>query len=314
MRYGVLLIGFEYVLSDRWKTLPGISTDLYQVYSYVKNITKNIMLFTDIDQDYNTSILQRAILDGYVDSGLLSFIEDIKDRKQHTLYSSTVKNSYTVNNFDQTVTNFVAGLDRLIIYYTGHGKNGDIILPDNTHVSLIYLKELMCENVNQDCQIILILDCCESNGLNLPYQYIMCENTMKKDINWCWKLYSHDFTEKEILCISSSRLHEDSTATKTGSLFTKILFGYLSYIYNKYILLADLSNNIKGIYIYGSYPEIKMVWGWFTKSIHNNIDITVDNNSSIITVKLNDCQSTIDKSSSIKNYLRYHHTNRYKNY
>ena len=44
------------------------------------------MVFTDINKDHNTSILQRAILDGHVDSGLLSFIEDINDNKQYTMY------------------------------------------------------------------------------------------------------------------------------------------------------------------------------------------------------------------------------------
>ena len=304
MRYGILLIGFEYIQSTRWKKLPGIPADLYQVYKYTKNITKNILLFTDIDRDYNTSILQRAILDGYVDSGLLSFIEDVKERKQYSQYTSNRKNGYSINNFDQTISNFINKLDRLTIYYTGHGKGGDIILPDDTHVSLIYLKQLICENVNHDCQIILILDCCESNGLNLPYQY---------NIDGNWKLHSRDFTSQQILCISSSHLEEDSTATKSGSLFTRLLCKYLSNNYNQYILLTDMYNNIDGIYIYGSYPDIKMLWGWFSKPDHNNINIIIDNNNSIITIQLNNCQSTIDKSSSTTNYLRYHNNGRYEN-
>jgi len=314
MRYGALLIGFEYTNSNTWKKLPGISVDLYQVYRYTKNITKNILVFTDIDKDYNTSILQRAILDGYVDSELLSFLEDIKDRKQYTKYISNQKGGYTTNNFDKTIQNFVKNLDRLVVYYSGHGKNGDVILPDNTHVSLSYLRQLLVDNVTTECQIVSILDCCESNGMQLSYYY---------DPEYSiFKLYNSDtFMINNIICISSSKNDEDSSATRSGSLFTRMLFGYLynnynnngnnkehSKEHNKYILISDIKN---GSNIYSSYPNNVLLFGWFTRSDHNNIDITIDNNNSIIKIILNNSQPTIDKSSNVNEYLRYHHNGRY---
>ena len=48
MSYASLLIGFE-----DWKTLPGIPGDLYQAYKYSQNITKNIIVFTDLYKDYH---------------------------------------------------------------------------------------------------------------------------------------------------------------------------------------------------------------------------------------------------------------------
>lgn len=285
MKYGVLLIGFEYINSNTWKFLPGIPIDLYQVYKYVSNITKNILVYTDMTKDYNTSILQKAILDGYVNSGLLSFIEDIKDSNQYILYKSELSNKYIINNFDKVIKKFIKNVDRLVIYYTGHGKSGDIILPDNTHVSLSYIKSLIKSD-----QTIVILDCCESNGMNLPYYYN----------NNFFKLNNNNFISNEIICISSTNSDENSSATNTGSLFTRNLFQYLSN--NSSFSVKSLVN----INIYTSYPNIKLIWNWFTKKKHNNLDIVFDDNNSLITITLNNSQPTLDKSLSINDYIRYY--------
>lgn len=310
MKCGVLLIGFEYMKTKRWKTLPGIPADLYQVYRYCqsKSITKNILVFTDVNRDYKTDVLKRAILDGYVDSNLLSFIEDTKDRNQHELYKSSKKSGYNVNNFDRVIRDFVKDLDRLLIYYTGHGKDGDLILPDNTHVSLDYFRDLIVSHVTTNSQIVTIFDCCQSNGMKLPYLYS----------NGNYNLNSQNFVRPSVICISSTQVDQDSTATRSGSLFTRLLFGYL---YNKpnqtysidnlMCLDEDYDNKNVTITIHSSYPNIKFLWSWVTRNPHNNLDISFDPDNSIITVTLNDCQSTIDKSTSMNNYIRYHHDGRY---
>lgn len=291
MKIGALLIGFEYIKTNRWKSLPGIPVDLYQAYSYCSTITKNILVFTDIEKDHNTNILQKSIIEGHTDSGLLSFIEDIKFNRQYVLYEYIKKNNYITNNFDQTVSEFVNKFDKLIIYYTGHGKSGDIILPDNTHVGLSYLKSLI-----KTQQMLAIIDCCESNGMCLPYFYFNH-----------YKLNTTDFSDNEIICLSSTHISQDSVATKSGSVFTRVLFSYLST--NNYITINDLVK-IPGINIHTTFPNIKIVWGWVTGS-KNNIDIDIDNTNSLITIKLNNCQSTVDQSSSMINYLRYHRQVKY---
>jgi len=76
-----ILIGFEY---KNGKRLPGIPVDLYQVYCFLKNNgwkNEEIKILTDIKQDAQTEILKISILDNIVDSGILSFIEDLKERK-----------------------------------------------------------------------------------------------------------------------------------------------------------------------------------------------------------------------------------------
>lgn len=297
MRYGVLLIGFEYDRSKKWKTLPGIPVDLYQVYRYCQSITRNILVFTDVDRDYKTTVLRQAILDGYVDSNLLSFIEDIKEKKQHRVYKSEKKNGYRMNNFDDVVKDFVMGLDKLILYYTGHAKGGNIILPDNTQVALDYVREILSKT-NVDSQILSILDCCQSDGMTLPY--IWSDNI--------YRLNSNNFLPQQIICLSSSMLNEDSTATRSGSVFTRDLFGYLE-THDSVVTINELTKLEEPPIIYSSYPQLKKLWNWITMVGSNNIEIYIDD--TVITITLENSHSTMEQSATMKDYLRYHQHGRY---
>ena len=297
MRYGILLIGFEYKRSKKWNTLPGIPVDLYQVYRYFSSISRNILVFTDVNKDYKTTVLKKAILDGYVDSNLLSFIEDTKEKKQHELYISEKKNGYRMNNFDKVIKGFVTGLDKLILYYTGHAKGGNIILPDNTQVALDYIREILTLT-NPDCQILSILDCCQSDGLSLPYIWS----------DGIYRLNSLNFVPQKIICLSSSMLHQDSTATRSGSLFTRVLFGYLEKQRGKIITIGEILDIDEIPIIYSSYPHLKRLWNWVTTE-SNNIDIYID--ETIMTITLENSHATMEQSATMKDYLRYHQHGRY---
>ena len=308
---GSLIVGFEYKNNDIWKKLPGISIDLYQAYSYsISQININTTtIFTDIKKDHRTSVSQKAIVEGYVGSGILSFIEDIKDANHYKLYESTKRGDYNINNFDNIIRESIKGFKRLFVYYTGHAKNGHIVLPDNTLISMIYFRDLIVSNVDPSCQIMIIMDCCESNGMDLPYVYN----------NNTYKLNSKNFIKPRVLCISSSKQDEDSTTSKTGSIFTRNIFRFLISVKkgenkntNTILNMIGYIDNNTGddnckstMTIYASYPNIKTLWLWFLNYSDNNMMVEMDNNSSVITVTLNSCSDSIEKSSSMNNYIRY---------
>ncbi len=294
MKYGCLLIGFEYKNIDTWRTLPGIPVDLYKVYLWSKNICNNINVLTDINKDYNTTRLKKAIIDGYVDSNLLSFIEDTKTQKHHTLFVTHNTNNYISNNFETVIGDFIDGLDRIFVYFTGHCKNGHIILPDNTHISLDHIRDILSKN--RQAQIIIILDCCESNGMSLPFIY-----------NTRYKLNSLHFIKPEIICLNSSHVGQDANATLSGSPFTRDLFQYLNKNTNKIVKIKDLDN----IVITASHPNLNVLWSWFNHKIKTNMNVIIYNN--VVNIILHECCSTIEKSSSMKNYLRYKSNLNYRN-
>lgn len=197
-----LLIGFQY---SHDKKLPGIATDLYQVYSFLKKYNwqdEEICIMTDIEKDETTDVLKTSILEKIVDSEVLSFIEDSKERNQYVLFKS--HNHY--NNFS---TIFPNEQINLFIYYTGHCKEGNIILPNK---SLINLTDYFSSP-----NIFIVMDCCEA-GLDLPF-------VLEGNIYRCKD--KPKFFKDKIICISSSLEGEKSITTQSGSLFTRHVFKFL---------------------------------------------------------------------------------------
>jgi hypothetical protein len=289
-----LLIGFEYLENKTIKSLPGIPVDLYQAYNHALKITKSITVFTDVSEDHKTDILKQAILNNYADSNLLSFIEDIKERS-HNLFKSKKEGNYTSNNFEEIFIKSIKDCNKLFLYYSGHAKNGNIILPDKTHVPLTHLRDLMNKHCSNEAEIVVILDCCQSNGMELPYSFH--KNVYSSDLTPLniFKLNSYNFTDKRIICLSATQIDQDSNATRSGSLFTRKIFD---------LIKSEKQISIKKIdaIITTSYPE-QSIWSWFVKGSKNNLSIFVD--KSIIFIKLNNCKKTITDSKSVKNYFRY---------
>ena len=211
------LIGFQYSqLNNHNKKLPGIIIDLYKVYCFL--ISKGwkedeIIIFSDIVKDDSTNILRNAILEKIVDSDILTFIEDCKERKQYILFTS--HNHY--NNFSSIFISKenTKDIKHYFVYYTGHCKDGNLILPNNTLLSL----ELFRDYLKIE-KVICIMDCCEG-GIELPFvlhnKVYRCKQNLKKE----------DFINTEMVCISSSLENEKSITSQSGSFFTRNLLEIL---------------------------------------------------------------------------------------
>lgn len=262
-----LLIGFEY--KDK-KKLPGIATDLYQVYSFLKSYHWNdneIFVMTDIEKDDSTDVLKTSILDEIVNSGILSFIEDIKERKQYIQFKS--HNHY--NNFES----LFSSVSNLFVYYTGHCKDNNIIFPNNSLVSLNIFKTYMDKSKNVLC----IMDCCES-GINLPFllkgKTYKCHEEISKD----------SFVKSNMICLSSSLENEKSITSKSGSYFTRYLFEILNKYSELYIIrekiTTSLSNIKQTINILSSYPKNFYIPGF----LYSYPDISVEINRNYILIDL----------------------------
>lgn len=247
MRHAVL-IGFEY---KNYKKLPGILVDLYQVYSFLKKIgwlDTQIQVFTDIETDEATHVLKTAILEKTVDSNILSFIEDIKKKNQHILFTEYNHN----NNFISTLCKFK---HNLFLYFSGHSKKEYFVLPNENLVSI--------KNIIKCKQLLVILDCCEG-GLNLPF-------VLNKDN--IYRLQNENFIKPEILCIASSAKSEKSTISKSGSSFTKHLFNIIN---DSDLSMKEILNRINQMVketanVSTTYPNLHYIYAWFYLDIQINI-------------------------------------------
>lgn len=242
-----IIIGFEY---NDGKKLPGIAVDIYQVYSFLKENgwkDNQIKILTDIKKDAKTEILKTAILEKIVDSGILSFIEDLKERDQYVDFKS--HNYY--NNFEKVFEN----VENCFIYYTGHSKDGNIILPNESLLSFNSFRDLLVSNISKE--IFLVMDCCE-RGISLPF-------TLNEKI---YRFENEDsFVKSKIVCISSSLENENSLTSRVGSFFTRHLFEILS---EKKLTLYDILQKLnkklqvkQTANVSASFPDLYFVFGWF---------------------------------------------------
>ena len=304
-----LIIGFEYKNGDY---IPGIIVDLYQVYSFFKkNNIKNVLVITDIQYDYNTTVLKSSILNKVVDSGVISFIDDIKTSNEYVNFENLGERYDNDNHkFSRKPINIIISIfcqntDELFVYFTGHGKNNHLILPNSNILSMTHFRDNILDNCLKDSNILFVMDCCDGNGLKLPFVLI-------DDI---YRLVDQpEFVKQQVICISSSQHKENSTATQIGSLFTRYLFKLLDdntlslssilkkirkKISKKYLIDLvretnshsleideSINNIIQTSTIHSSYPILKVPWGFiFNKS---SLSVTIDNYTSLVEITIRD--------------------------
>lgn len=264
----ILLIGFSYEeLNDlEVHPLPGILIDLYQVYTYFTNIGYDkILLITDIWKSTPISLLSRPILEGIVNSNILNFIDS----------TGSIQFLYTTEDaFISKIKEFIADVDELVVYYTGHSKKNLFVLPNvnygitkidhvtnTSFISIDKFRDIIINGTPFNSQILFILDACNGIGLKLPFQLHKSQYRLAD-------LKSHNYIKKEVLCLSSAMHDEKSGTFVSGSLFTRSLIKSLkekiTYLPN---LLSKINEECTPLHkqtatVNSTYPSMKYLWNW----------------------------------------------------
>ena len=281
-----MLIIFEYNNTNNY--LPGAIIDLYHSYNYFKNYDINIITdITNIDNE----LLEEAIDAKIVKDDILKFYNSI--------------NPYIYTNYNNLLSKIKDTLitikdEKLIIYYSGHGLNDCLVLPSTYEIGLpilsdkklfpmIEFRNLILSSISPYVEIFWILDCCNPNGLHLPFKLngnMFSLATINID--------KIDCIPNQVLLITSAENHQKSTATNYGSLFTRYLFQALTTMNvksnkitlslnrNLRRLMGNLSSSIRKMYtghiqnisIYSSYMIDPVLPLWIGKNL--DYDIVTD--------------------------------------
>lgn len=237
-----ILIAFEY--TDTNNNLPGTCIDLYHSYKFCSTYCQDIYVVTDITE-VNKLLLSDAIDNGIVKKDALNFYEKLDP---YIITSFTLenvcKNPFSkkqpiTNNFLSTIKEILdKGVpdEKLIIYWSGHGKDDSLVLPDDSLICMLKFRNHILNNISSTTDVFWILDCCNPNGLHLPF----------KLNNNAFSLATTDVNKiscvsQSVLLITSAENHQKSAATLFGSLFTRYLFQLLTIMNIK----TEISINIK---------------------------------------------------------------------
>lgn len=298
-----ILIGFEYCFNS----LPGTIIDIYHAYKWCKSFGCTIHVLTDIEFIKYPDNLQDAVNRKIAQSDLLTFYTDIfaKDR-----IGTVITNEHNlIMNIIRILTLGVSD-NKLVIYYSGHGVKDSMVMPSKTLLSFVDFKENILNSLNPYVEIFWILDCCNPNGLHLPY---------KLDGNaFALSPSKIECVLQPILLITSAEATEKSIATKLGSVFSRHLFRLLSLMNNdspppvikrKSVtiptyksrnirrLIGNLASSIRKMHTgyaqtvsaYSSYITDPILWLWI--GTEKPYDIVTDITLSVLMIRPRQMQS-----------------------
>lgn len=224
-----ILIGFEYTFNS----LTGAIIDLYHAYKWCKSFDCDIHIFTDINHIKDPNNLQNVVERKIADSGLLTFYDNIKSK-------TIVNNGSTLLNKIINILTMDIPDNKLVIYYSGHGVKDSMVMPDRTLLPFVDFRDNILQVLYPYVEIFWILDCCNPNGLHLPYKlegntFILSPTKI-------------ECISQPILLITSSEANEKSIATKAGSVFSRHLFRILTLLNSEQEQPITISRKPSGRY------------------------------------------------------------------
>jgi len=298
-----IIIGFQYEQDEPTEydpamrgQLPGIIIDIYQAVTQARIANfDRVIVITDLYNDERTTLVNNALNDGVVDIDILEILKSLKENNEYYYYNSK---DTMINLIRDTIPDY----NRIFLYYTGHAFRGYILLPrhrlkistidnqtipciDDDRWKIVDVKDMIHELTVESLQSIIVMDCCNGNGMNLPF--ILKGNDFRLNDNL---LEQWNFNKQQIICFSSAMFDEDSQAGTDGSTFSLQFFGLLrdSLSNDHRIISHDLSlpyfltviqNNCLTQYdqtamIHVSHPIIVSIWAWLIRD--TNIQVTVN--------------------------------------
>src|SRR3972149_6883713 len=286
-----ILIGFEYTFNS----LTGALIDLYRAYKWCTTFGCDITVITDIERVNDISKLDQAVKLKITGEDLLNFYDSIPLKfiiKSGSVFMETIMSTLSSGIPD----------NKMVIYYSGHGVRDSLVMPDRTLVPFVDFRNNILDSLDPYVELFWILDCCNPNGLHLPYKLDGNAFVLSSSKIEC--------VSQPILLISSSEANERSIATKHGSVFSQHLFRLLTrlntdvkIINKKSItiplnknrnlrrLIGDLTSPIRKMHtgyaqtvsIYSSYVIDPILWMWI--GTQKSYDIVADISLSTLIIR-----------------------------
>jgi len=136
-----IIIGFDY---KNWKELPGIPIDIYCAFkTAMRSKPDRTIVVTDIDRDYEGITYYEAIINEVVDGDLLQFISSIQQQGYHHKFRSS-------QDLRDVILEYSRDCSQVFFYFTGHCKNGEMLLPMPDKVLLPMPDKVLLPTTNRE--------------------------------------------------------------------------------------------------------------------------------------------------------------------
>ena len=175
--------------------------------------------------------------------------------------------------------NIISLPDVLESYYRAHKNDPS---SDLTKMSLDEYKSIILSSISKKGEVFIVMDCCNSNGLDLPYH-------LKDGVGRLLRGENHIFIGARIICVSSTMKDEQSIASRDGSIFSRSLFLNMRSKQRSLKILSKLiddecsSKFSQTTTVHISHPNLKFLWPWIYGNY--NLVMSINNFKNIILIE-----------------------------
>ncbi len=157
----------------------------------------------------------------------------------------------------------------------------------NDVLSLDSFRDDFLAKTKSNVQTFLVLDCCQCDGIRLPF-LLSPDNVYRLSPS-----KNAIYLDKEIVCICSSSIIENSIATINGSLFSISFYSLIRSERDLFKIISRVryeNSKYQKAMVYVTLPTIKNVWAWMTHD--STIDVEVDKVNSKLIITRNTTNTT----------------------
>ncbi len=198
--------------------------DLFRVHKYFTEIgCKSIYILTDLINDLNDESILHLLLNRNLSVDIRSFLAELRNNNQYREVKTKID---LLRNLEELLK-LVAENKRIFIYYTGHGSDNNILLPNLEYLNVSDLhrevlnkceKNLLIRNLISNTEIsyelFYFFDCCAVSTLFLPFKW---DNR--------FRLANHAFYQIPVTSLFAVNNNKSQAyADGRGSKFTQIIF------------------------------------------------------------------------------------------
>jgi hypothetical protein len=203
--------------------------------------TDRVVIVSDISVEDATENMRSAILRGDVKTDVLEFVGRCRNEGRLFSWSPEIDFLSLLHDPEET---------RVLVYFSGHGKNGAIRLPDGSFFPL----ERVTHHTSPRTEVVVVADCCNASTLDLPFVY--------SDERWSRVLPPSSRDTKRILSFTSSQHNESSYTSVHGSRFTELFCHVLELHY----CITDMTRCFQAHHTQmtcaASFPEAQDLFRW----------------------------------------------------
>jgi hypothetical protein len=284
MKKAALLLGFSY---SGESALPGIHIDLYRMYKWCQKAQfDEIHVITDITSidavsNEDAESIQDLITQHEVGQDIYVFVEELERKGALSRYSG-------ISNLVSRIMDFASHADNILFYFTGHGKNRSLQLPQGDSLTFDRLFSTLFWRSTQEHQILVVLDCCHNDSIHMPFMLEGERFKLRSVTSTNEKEEKRNYFRGEILCLVSSLSSQKSYTSSQGSVFTQVLSKCLANKTRKCSKIVSAINDQSKkmgteARAYSSSPCLYRLWPWVFR--RSSLDFFLDFDNNVVRIR-----------------------------